>query len=587
MLRKTEENFSKSFYAAPVSMAISTIKDGRLLVVNEAFERLSGYAADEVVGRTAVEIGLWHNPHERQEVVTLLETDKEVRDLKFTLRNKKGGFRTALFSGVVIDLHGEKRLLKLMHDITGQNRTAEGLQKSHVTARELTTELIEANRALELKLHDQQAAIQRLNRLYAVLSVTNHVIVRSNDRDTLFNDICRGAVERGGFKMVWIGLIDDESGMVRPVSWHGANNGFLDGIRVSVREEPEGLGPTGSVIRDGSYYICNDLIHDPRTRFWHEKLRERGYRSAASIALSLNKKVIGALTIYSDEPDYFCSRMIELLKQMAMDISFALDNLDHEVRYRAAERALHTETTERLRLVEALRTKQQQFMQQSRHAAMGGMIGNIAHQWRQPLNTLALTIQCLQMDYNNGNFCKQDLDSSVGISMDLIQHMSRTIDDFTDFFRPDKEKVSFNVLTEISKTLTLIKAVFSEQQIKIVINQTGDPVTYGHPNEYSQVLLNILINARDAFSSRKTANPEVVINLFTEDGKSVVTITDNAGGIPEDIINKVFDPYFTTKEADKGTGVGLYMSKIIIEKNMGGKLGVRNTVDGTEFRIEV
>jgi signal transduction histidine kinase len=447
--------------------------------------------------------------------------------------------------------------------------------------------LKEANKALELKLTEREAAILRLSRLYAVLSVTNHTIVRANDRDTLFSNICRGAVEQGGFILVWTGLIDEESGMVKPVAWHGANDGFLDNIRISVREEPEGLGPTGSAIRDGSYHICNDFNNDPRTQLWHEKAREQGINSSASIALTLNKKVIGALTIYSDEPNYFCAQMIDLLKQMAMDISFALDNLDHAARRLDAERALHAETMERLRAVEALREKEQQFIQQSRHAAMGEMIGNIAHQWRQPLNSLGLIIQQLQVCYKEGGFFKEHLDNSAGMTMDIIQHMSRTIGDFIDFFRPDKEQVTFNVTKEISKTLSLIEAVFNDQRISIEVNPSGDPVIYGHPNEFSQVLLNIMINAKDAFANRKTDSPKVTISLFTEDGKSIVSITDNAGGIPEDIMDNIFDPYFTTKGPDKGTGVGLFMSRIIIEKNMAGTLTARNTGNGAEFRIEV
>jgi signal transduction histidine kinase len=447
--------------------------------------------------------------------------------------------------------------------------------------------LLDTNKALEVKISEREAAILRLSRLYAVLSGTNHAIVRANDRDTLFSNICRGAVEHGGFRMVWIGLIDDESGMVKPVSWHGANNGFLDEIRISMREIPEGLGPTGSAIRDGSYYICNDFINDPRTLLWHEKGRERGFYSSASIALTLNTKVIGALTIYADEPNYFCTQMVELLKQMAMDISFALDNLDHAARHRDAECALQAETMEHLRVAEALREKEQQFMQQSRHAAMGEMIGNIAHQWRQPLNSLGLIIQHLQLSFEDGDFCREHLDNSVSKTMDIIQHMSRTIDDFIHFFRPDKQKVKFNVLKEVSKTLSLIEGGFKEQWIRIEVNPTDNPVIFGHPNEYSQVLLNIMINARDAFSNRKADSPKVTINLFTDEGKSVVTITDNAGGIPEDIIEKIFEPYFTTKGPDKGTGVGLYMSKNIIEKNMSGTLSVRNTGSGAEFRIEI
>ena len=447
--------------------------------------------------------------------------------------------------------------------------------------------LLEINKELELRISEQKAALQRMNRLYAVLSATNHAIVRAKDRETLFSTICRGAVEHGGFMIVWIGLIDDQSGMVRPVCRYGDKYGFLDQIRISAREVPEGMGPTGSAIRAGSYYICNDMIHDLRTVPWHEKAREIGICSAASIALTVNNKVIGALTIYSDEPNYFCDQMVGLLQQMVMDISFALDNLDHEVRYLEVERALHAETSECMRLVEALLTKEQQFMQQSRHAVMGEMIGNIAHQWRQPLNTLALIIQRLQWQYEEDKFCKEDLDENVNTSMDLIHHMSRTIGDFTNFFRPDKENVPFNVRQEISKTLSLTKAAFNEQQIKIEVNQTGDPTAYGHPNEYSQALLNILINARDALSERKAGSPMVMINLYTEGGKSVVTIADNAGGIPEEIMDRIFDPYFTTKGPEKGTGVGLYMSKIIIEKNMGGTLSARNTGNGAEFRIEV
>jgi signal transduction histidine kinase len=109
----------------------------------------------------------------------------------------------------------------------------------------------------------------------------------------------------------------------------------------------------------------------------------------------------------------------------------------------------------------------------------------------------------------------------------------------------------------------------------------------GYPNEFAQVLLNILSNARDAFVERKIAHPEIAIRVFNKKNKTVVTITDNAGGISEDIMDKIFEPYFTTKELGKGTGVGLYMSKTIIEKHMDGKLSARNVPDGAEFRLEV
>jgi C4-dicarboxylate-specific signal transduction histidine kinase len=171
--------------------------------------------------------------------------------------------------------------------------------------------------------------------------------------------------------------------------------------------------------------------------------------------------------------------------------------------------------------------------------------------------------------------------------MQVIKHMSRTIDDFRNFFSPDKEKVEFRVSKVIASALSLIGGSLSSMQVHIEADIGDDPVITGYQNEYAQVILNILTNARDAFAERKVEEPKVTISAFTEKGKTVMTIRDNAGGIPIDSLEKIFDPYFTTKDPDKGTGLGLFMSKTIIEKNMDGRLTARNNPDGAEFRIEV
>jgi C4-dicarboxylate-specific signal transduction histidine kinase len=125
------------------------------------------------------------------------------------------------------------------------------------------------------------------------------------------------------------------------------------------------------------------------------------------------------------------------------------------------------------------------------------------------------------------------------------------------------------------------------QHIGVELVTTGDPVIHGFRNEFAQVVLNILNNARDVLTEREIKDPRVTITIGSENGRAVVTIADNAGGIPKDIMGKIFDPYFTTKGPQHGTGVGLFMSKTIIEKNMGGRLSVRNQSNGAEFRIEV
>jgi PAS domain S-box-containing protein len=251
------------------------------------------------------------------------------------------------------------------------------------------------------------------------------------------------------------------------------------------------------------------------------------------------------------------------------------------------EKRVEERTAELARTFEALRDKERMLLQQSRQAAMGEMIGNIAHQWRQPLNGLGLIIQSLSIVQESGELSREYLHSVEKRAMGIILHMSQTIDDFKDYFKPDKEKVPFSVNGAVSKAVSFLEDSFRNRQITVKVVAGEDPVINGYPNEYSQVLLNVLLNARDAFAQRRVDDAKVTITTLSENGKAVVTITDNAGGIPSEVMDRIFDPYFTTKSPDQGTGVGLFMSKGIIEKNMGGKLTARNTGNGAEFRIEV
>ena len=259
----------------------------------------------------------------------------------------------------------------------------------------------------------------------------------------------------------------------------------------------------------------------------------------------------------------------------------ALRKAHDELELRVEER-----TAELQRTLEDLHEKEHLLVTQSRQAAMGEMIGNIAHQWRQPLNTLALVIQRLGLLHRSGEGTSEVVEETVARSMKLIQHMSRTIDDFRNFFVPDKEKVTFRVRDAVSDALKLMEGTLSSGGVEVRVEERDDPTVYGYPSEYAQVLLNILTNAKDAFDSRQTLLPQVVITVGSSGDRSLVTVRDNAGGIPEDILPKVFEPHFTTK-GPRGTGIGLFMSRVIVEKNMNGRLGACNAADGAVFSIEV
>lgn len=237
--------------------------------------------------------------------------------------------------------------------------------------------------------------------------------------------------------------------------------------------------------------------------------------------------------------------------------------------------------------VAELRQKDQMLIQQGRLAAMGEMINNIAHQWRQPLNNVGLIVQNLQLSFETGNLTPEEMDKEVATAMEIIMHMSHTIDDFRNFFRPEKEKHRFSVNKAVAHALDFVSSALTNNFIQVRLVEADSVSAIGHQNEYAQVLMNILGNSRDVLVERKIPEPCIHVAISCANGCSVVTIRDNGGGIAEDVMPKIFDPYFTTKEPGKGTGIGLYMSKAIIEKNMDGRLSARNVAGGVEFRIEV
>jgi PAS domain S-box-containing protein len=233
------------------------------------------------------------------------------------------------------------------------------------------------------------------------------------------------------------------------------------------------------------------------------------------------------------------------------------------------------------------REKDIMLIQQNRQAALGELLDHIAHQWKQPLNSISLLVQNLLETDSDSAVRDAEVGTTVYKTMSLLEHMAQTIEVFRDFYRPDKEKTVFSINDCIESALAFVSPALQYESISVALELSPDLLAVGYPKEYTQVLLNILSNARDVFRERSIAGPHIRIESFGEGGSAVVSLTDNAGGIAESILDRIFDLYVTTRQNAGGTGIGLHMSKSIIEKNMGGSLTAENTGEGARFRIAV
>ncbi|UTJ07582.1 PAS domain-containing sensor histidine kinase [Arcobacter roscoffensis] len=227
-------------------------------------------------------------------------------------------------------------------------------------------------------------------------------------------------------------------------------------------------------------------------------------------------------------------------------------------------------------------TEYENIMQrQAKMAAMGEMLENIAHQWRQPLSIISVLSTGMKIQNDTGTLDKQTLTNGLNDINTSSQYLSKTIDDFSNFFKPSYKKTKFNISEVIKYTINLTKTNFKSQNIKIVENII-DLEVYTFKNELIQVLLNILNNAGDELIKLDKKRKLIMIETYENDEYLFIKVLDNAGGIKKSIVNRVFEPYFTTKHKSQGTGVGLYMCETIVKKHMQGLIEVENK----EFMFE-
>ncbi len=229
--------------------------------------------------------------------------------------------------------------------------------------------------------------------------------------------------------------------------------------------------------------------------------------------------------------------------------------------------------------------KDRKILEQAKLARIGSLISMIAHQWRQPLSQLSAILMQLETATRFKKVNEEHIYKAIEKSDEMIEFMSNTIDDFRNFYKPDKTKEEFLLSDSCKKAISIIDATLYNLDIKLNINVIDDKKIFGYPTEFSQVILNILSNAKDILVEKKIQNPTINLSIEKKGILGIIEIEDNAGGISEKNLELIFDPYFSTKDSSKGTGLGLYVSKLIVEKNMGGELSVHNSKNGAVFKI--
>ena len=267
-----------------------------------------------------------------------------------------------------------------------------------------------------------------------------------------------------------------------------------------------------------------------------------------------------------------------------------LDRLNQELEKRVEQQTEElkklNETLERRveEEIEKNTQKQRVMFWQSRLASLGAMLGNIAHQWRQPLTELNLTLFTLK----NAALKSDDvaLEQYYRESKDIIKNMSQTIDDFANFFQPQKQKYYFNLPDAIEESLTILDKILTKEMIHIK-KDFQEVQVLGIANEFTQVIINLIKNAAEAFVKNSILIREISIKISSDLDFAYIEVSDNAGGIKRELHEKIFEPYFTTKHNSTGTGLGLFISKMICEQGFNGSIELKSKKNMTIFKIKM
>lgn len=417
--------------------------------------------------------------------------------------------------------------------------------------------------ALQETLAVRMAELNNLNRIYATLSNVNQIIVRARDREELFSEVCRTAVEDGRFRMAWIGMVDKERRSLAVHAHHGYSDGYLELLRISLDQGPFSHGPAGRAAREGQYHICNDVACDGEMVPWRDEALRRGFFSVAAFPVTVSGKVEGVFTLYAGEAGFFDGQRIRLLEELAADISFALEGIERERQRHEAEDALRA-----LNLELEQRVLERTVQLEVANRELEAFSYSVSHDLRAPLRHINGFSRILEEE-------SADVlgDGSRGCLRKIREasaHMAQLIDDLLKLSHVSRESIECHRID--------VTGLCRELAQDLAESEPGRNVTFAIlPSMTAQadlrllkvVLQNLLGNAWK-YTSRKE---EATIEVGQTDccGEKAFYVKDDGAGFDMQYADKLFGPFQRLHSRDEfpGTGIGLATVHRIIARHGG------------------
>ena len=610
-----EKQFFEGLVESLPGIFYSFDRSGKFISWNRNLEKVTGYSAEEISSLNHLDF--FETPEEKGLIARKIEEclKKGHAESETPLLTKDGVKIPYHYTGSVVTIDDKPYIIGMGFDITELKKSEEELRRAkdklEFRVRERTASLLAVNTALQTEVRERRRAeerVLRLNRLYSILSRINEAIVRVSTPLELYEKACRIAIEEGLFRMAWVGLVDPATSMIKPVAHFGAEEGYLEGLKVSMADIPSGRGPTGAAVREGMRFICDDFTTDPGTAPWREEALKRGYRSSAAFPLKVStrvgKKVVGAFTLYAGEPNFFDAERVELLDSLAADLSFAIESMENREEKKAAEAELarHRESLEEIieeRTAALTATNRLLSLEVRERKRAEEEAGNLNEELKSNVSRLeTINTELEAFDYSLAHDLSATLRIIDGFSAMFLKYyhdrvdaegrqfldtirgnarkMGRLIQDLLDIARLSRRDVRFE---EIDMA-RLASDVFREldtagRDVRFKVRDL--PAARGEFTLIRQVLTNLFSNSVKYTRPRKTALIEMGGKTSGEENSYYVK--DNGVGFDMEHSGRLFGVFkrLHSESEFEGTGAGLAIVQRIISRH-GGRVWAEGSV---------